>query len=72
MHKQVFRIGDQVRIKAGPFSAFTGRIEGINQSKALLKVMVRIFGRRSPIPVRFVDAEKLEFDSPSSPQQNQD
>jgi transcriptional antiterminator NusG len=72
MRKQVFRIGDSVRIKAGPFSAFTGKIDGINQSKALLKVMVRIFGRRTPIPIRFVDAEKLEFDSPSPPQQTRD
>jgi len=35
---QTFRLGDTVRILAGPFVSFTGEIEGINQAKALLKV----------------------------------
>jgi transcription antitermination factor NusG len=29
---------------SGPFVSFTGKIEGINQSKALLKVKVAIAG----------------------------
>jgi transcriptional antiterminator NusG len=50
-----------VRIKAGPFAAFTGKIEGINQSKNLLKVKVEIFGRRTPIKISFWEAEKIQF-----------
>ena len=50
-----------VRIKAGPFTAFTGKVEGINQSKLLLKVKIDIFGRISPIKVSFAEAENLEF-----------
>jgi transcription termination/antitermination protein NusG len=62
-----FRIGDMVRIKAGPFAAFTGKVEGINQSKSLLKVAVEIFGRVTPVKVSFLEAEKLEFERPSPP-----
>ena len=61
MAKIVYRIGDMVRIKAGPFTAFAGRVEGINQSKSLLKVSVNVFGQTA-VKVKFFDAEKLEFD----------
>lgn len=64
---RVFRLGDRVRIKAGPFASFTGRIEGINQSKSLLKVAVEIFGRRSAVAVNFQEAEKLQFEPPEPP-----
>ena len=53
------RLGDTVRIKSGPFAAFTGKVEGINQAKALLKVMVNIFGRAKPIKLSFADVEKV-------------
>jgi transcription termination/antitermination protein NusG len=56
---QTFRLGDTVRILSGPFAAFTGRVEGINQSKSLLKVTVEIFGRTTPLKLRFADAEKV-------------
>jgi len=55
-----------VRIKAGPFAAFSGKVEGINQSKSLLKVAVEIFGRVTPVKVSFSEAEKLEFRRPLS------
>ena len=60
----IYRLGDMVRIKAGPFAAFTGRIEGINQAKTLLKVKVEIFGRRTPIKISFREVEKVQFDQP--------
>lgn len=55
---QTLRLGDTVRIVSGPFVSFTGRIEGINQAKALLKVKVTIYGRNSPIKLKFSDVEK--------------
>ena len=58
---QTFRLGDVVRIKSGPFASFTGRIEGINQAKSLLKVRVEIFGRDEPIKLKFLDVEKASF-----------
>jgi transcription termination/antitermination protein NusG len=54
-----FRLGDTVRIKSGPFACFTGKVEGINQAKYLLKVSVNIFGRAKPIKLRFLDVEKI-------------
>ena len=54
-----FRLGDMVRIKSGPFASFTGKVEGVNQAKSLLKVMVNIFGRAKPVKLRFLDVEKL-------------
>ena len=32
-----FRLGDTVRIKSGPFAAFTGKVEGINQARSFSK-----------------------------------
>lgn len=54
-----FRLGDTVRIKSGPLASFTGKIEGINQAKALLKVVVNIFGQARPVKLRFLDVEKV-------------
>jgi len=69
--KVIYRLGDMVRIKAGPFAAFTGKVEGINQSKSLLKVKVDIFGRATPVKVNFAEAEKLEFQDPLPPSSTQ-
>jgi transcriptional antiterminator NusG len=59
--RRLYRLGDTVRIKAGPFGSFTGRIEGINQSRMLLKVAVEIFGRKAPVKLSFTDVEKIAF-----------
>ena len=56
---QTFRLGDTVRIMSGPFVSFTGKIEGINQSKALLLVKVAIYGRSKPIRLNFADVEVM-------------
>jgi transcriptional antiterminator NusG len=57
--RQSFRLGDTVRIVSGPFVSFTGKIEGINQEKALLKVKVAIYGRTDPIKLNFSDVENV-------------
>jgi transcription termination/antitermination protein NusG len=69
--KIIYRFGDKVRIKTGPFAAFTGTIEGINQSKSMLNVKVDIFGRVTPVKITFWDAERLEFEPPSPPTSSQ-
>ena len=56
---QTFRLGNTVRIMSGPFASFTGKIEGINQSKALLLVKVAIYGRTKPIRLNFADVEVM-------------
>ena len=57
--KQVFRLGDTVRIKSGPFASFTGTVTGINQARSLLRVAVKIFGHTAPLKLRFADVEKV-------------
>jgi transcriptional antiterminator NusG len=56
---EVFRLGETVRIVYGPFGSFTGKIEGINQAKSLLKIKVAIFGRDKPLKLNFRAVEKM-------------
>ena len=58
---RTFRLGDTVRVLSGPFAAFTGTIEGINQAKRLLKVRIEIFGREHPLQLGYFDVEKVSF-----------
>jgi transcriptional antiterminator NusG len=57
--KQVFKVGETVRIKSGPFASFMGTIVGINQAKSLLKVAVTIFGHQKPLKLHFSEVEKV-------------
>jgi transcription termination/antitermination protein NusG len=57
--QQIFRLGETVRIVYGPFGSFTGKIEGINQAKSLLKIKVAIFGRDKPLKLSFRAVEKV-------------
>lgn len=42
-------VGEAVRVTEGPFSGFDGVIEEVNREKKKLKVMVKIFGRKTPL-----------------------
>ena len=55
------RIGEMVRIRTGPFQAFAGRIEAVDEELATLMVKVEIFGRPAPVELRFVDVDKISF-----------
>jgi transcription termination/antitermination protein NusG len=55
-----FRVGDPVRVIDGPFNTFSGLVQEINQEKAKLKVMVSIFGRKTPVELDF---SQVEFDT---------
>jgi len=51
-------VGESVKITDGPFNSFTGVIEEINEEKKKLKVMVKIFGRKTPLELSFMQVEK--------------
>jgi transcriptional antiterminator NusG len=52
-----FRIGDSVRITDGPFSAFTGVVDEVNNERGKVKVMVSIFGRATPVELDFLQVQ---------------
>ena len=53
-----YEVGDAVKVTEGPFSGFTGLIEEVNGEKKKLKVMVKIFGRKTPLELGFMQVEK--------------
>ncbi|MEY5041455.1 MAG: transcription termination/antitermination factor NusG [Bacteroidota bacterium] len=53
-----FVVGENVKVIDGPFNTFTGVIEEINEEKRKLKVMVKIFGRKTPLELSFMQVEK--------------
>ena len=53
-----FVVGETVKVVDGPFNGFNGTIEGINEEKKKLQVMVKIFGRKTPLELSFMQVEK--------------
>jgi transcriptional antiterminator NusG len=53
-----FIVGETVKVIDGPFNGFNGTIEGINEEKRKLQVMVKIFGRKTPLELSFMQVEK--------------
>lgn len=51
-------VDDAVKVTDGPFSGFSGVVEEVNAEKHKLKVMVKIFGRKTPLELAFNQVEK--------------
>jgi transcriptional antiterminator NusG len=54
-----FTIGETIKVVDGPFNGFNGTIEKINEEKRKLEVMVKIFGRKTPLELGFMQVEKV-------------
>ncbi|HKL72420.1 MAG TPA: transcription termination/antitermination protein NusG [Marinilabiliaceae bacterium] len=50
--------GEAVKVTDGPFNGFSGVIEEVNSEKRKLKVMVKIFGRKTPLELSFLQVIK--------------
>lgn len=53
-----FVVGEPVKVTDGPFNGFSGTIEEVIEDKRKLVVMVKIFGRKTPLELSFVQVEK--------------
>ncbi|KAF2519527.1 transcription termination/antitermination factor NusG [Flavobacterium salilacus subsp. salilacus] len=54
-----FTMGETVKVIDGPFNGFNGTVEKINEEKRKLEVMVKIFGRKTPLELSFMQVEKV-------------
>ena len=58
-HSIPFTLGETIKVIDGPFNGFNGTVEKINEEKRKLEVMVKIFGRKSPLELSFMQVEKV-------------
>lgn len=54
-----FVLGETVKVIDGPFNGFNGTVEKVNEEKRKLEVMVKIFGRKTPLELSYMQVEKV-------------
>ncbi len=54
-----FIIGETVKIIDGPFNEFLGNVDEVHEDKKKVKVIVKIFGRKTPVELNFAQVEKV-------------
>lgn len=53
-----YQAGEVVKIIDGPFTGFVGTVEKVHEDKKKLEVTVKIFGRKQPIELSFLQVER--------------
>ena len=51
--------GDRVKINTGPFDGFDGAVEEINAEKGTVRVIVTIFGRPTPVDLKYWEVDSV-------------
>ncbi len=54
-----FVVGEIVKVIDGPFNGFNGSVEKVNEEKRKVEVMVKIFGRKTPLELSYMQVEKV-------------
>lgn len=57
--KVAFNRADIIRVIEGPFSDYTGKVEEVHADKEMLKVLINIFGRETPVELEFTQVERM-------------
>lgn len=55
-----FKEGDLVKVIDGPFKEFDGTVQEVNHDKLKLRVLVSIFGRKTPVEVDINQVENVK------------
>lgn len=57
--KVEFKQGDMIKIREGAFENFEGVVDSIDSERGIVKVIVAIFGRSTPLDIEYWQIEKL-------------
>jgi len=57
--KVEFNKGDMVKIREGAFENFEGAVDGIDSERGIVRVIVSIFGRSTPLDIEYWQIEKI-------------
>ncbi len=55
-----FEIGSRIRVADGPLEGFFGTVEDLDMDKKIVRVVVSMFGRETPVELDFDQVEKVE------------
>lgn len=54
-----FKLGDRVKINEGPFESYNGVVDEVNEAKGMVRVIVTIFGRETPVELEYWQVEPV-------------